>query len=45
MLARLADAHQPVLRDLTARDRDDFAIALLDAWGTISFVQPSPCGG
>jgi hypothetical protein len=38
MLARLADSRQPVLRDLTARDRGDFAIALLDAWATVADV-------
>lgn len=39
LVARLSDtsAH-PALARLTTRDRDDFSIALLDAWATVSDV-------
>jgi predicted phage baseplate assembly protein len=38
MLARLSSSRHPALRDLTTRDTDDFAIALLDAWATVGDV-------
>jgi hypothetical protein len=36
--ARLSGSHQPALRGLTTRDADDFSVALLDAWATVSDV-------
>lgn len=38
LLARLTISNQPALRSLTTRDDDDFSIALLDAWATVSDV-------
>jgi hypothetical protein len=38
LLARLTGSGQPALNSLTARDDDDFSIALLDAWATVGDV-------
>lgn len=38
MLAGLTDARRPRLRELGTRDRDDFSIALLDAWAVAADV-------
>jgi hypothetical protein len=38
MLAGLSDADRPRLAALTTRDRDDFSIALLDAWAVAADV-------
>jgi len=38
MLARLSSHDHPSLADLTARDPDDAAIALLDGWATVADV-------
>ena len=38
MLARLSSADLPALRLLQTRDDDDFSIALVDAWATVSDV-------
>ncbi len=38
LLARLTGSRQPALNSLTARDDDDFSIALLDAWATVGDV-------
>ena len=38
LLARLTASGQPALNSLTARDDDDFSIALLDAWATVGDV-------
>lgn len=38
LLARLSNPRWPVLRALTTRDRDDFSIALLDAWASVADV-------
>lgn len=38
MLAGLSDAERPQLAQLRTRDDDDFSIALLDAWATVSDV-------
>jgi hypothetical protein len=38
MLAGLSDARRPRLAELRTRDNDDFTIALLDAWATVSDV-------
>ena len=38
MLADLSNPDQPALRALRTRDTDDFSIALLDAWATVSDV-------
>lgn len=38
LLARLSASGQPSLNGLTARDDDDFSIALLDAWATVGDV-------
>lgn len=38
LLARLTASGQPALNGLTARDDDDFSIALLDAWATVGDV-------
>lgn len=38
LLARLTASAQPALKGLTARDDDDFSIALLDAWATVGDV-------
>ena len=38
LLARLSGSGQPALRGLNTRDDDDFSIALLDAWATVSDV-------
>jgi hypothetical protein len=38
MLAGLSDAARPRLAELRTRDDDDFSIALLDAWATVSDV-------
>jgi len=38
MLAGLSDAKRPRLAELRTRDNDDFTIALLDAWATVSDV-------
>lgn len=38
MLARLSSSDYPALAGLTTRDRDDPAIALLDAWATVADV-------
>jgi hypothetical protein len=35
MLARLSDARYPILRNLKTRAKDDFGIALLDAWAVV----------
>lgn len=38
MLARLSSPEFPALADLRTRDQDDFSIALLDGWATISDI-------
>jgi len=38
LLTRLSTSSFQVLHDLTTRDNDDFTIALLDAWATVSDV-------
>jgi hypothetical protein len=38
MLAHLASSRLPALKKLTTREDDDFSIALLDAWATVSDV-------
>jgi predicted phage baseplate assembly protein len=38
LLARLSAGNLPALRQLTSREADDFAIALLDAWATVADV-------
>jgi hypothetical protein len=38
LLARLTAAGHPALNSLSARDNDDFSIALLDAWATVGDV-------
>ncbi|HYJ87075.1 MAG TPA: putative baseplate assembly protein [Pyrinomonadaceae bacterium] len=38
LLARLTASGHPALNSLTARDNDDFSIALLDAWATVGDV-------
>jgi predicted phage baseplate assembly protein len=38
MIAALTDADRPGLADLGTRDRDDFSIALLDAWAVAADV-------
>jgi hypothetical protein len=38
LLARLSNSGLPALRELTTRSDDDFTIALLDAWATVSDV-------
>src|SRR2546423_15355513 len=38
LLARLSSSNQGALKKLTTRDPDDFSIALLDAWATVSDV-------
>lgn len=38
LLARLSSSGQQALTGLTARDDDDFSIALLDAWATVGDV-------
>src|SRR5688500_18276849 len=38
MIAALTDAGRPRLAGLTTRDRDDFSIALLDAWAVAADV-------
>src|ERR1051325_4891919 len=38
LLARLTASGQPALNGWTARDDDDFSIALLDAWATVGDV-------
>lgn len=38
LLTRLSSAGFPALRQLTTRNNDDFTIALLDAWATVSDV-------
>lgn len=38
LIARLSAASHPALRALGTRDTDDFSLALLDAWATVSDV-------
>jgi predicted phage baseplate assembly protein len=38
LLAALSEARHPALQRLNAREDDDFAIALLDAWATVADV-------
>jgi hypothetical protein len=38
MLARLSNTELPALQELKTRDDDDFSIALIDAWATVSDV-------
>ena len=38
MLARLSSSDLPELHGLSTRDNDDFSIALIDAWATVSEV-------
>ena len=38
LLARLSGANQPALQNLTTRNDDDFAIAVLDAWAMVADV-------
>lgn len=38
LLARLSTLPYPLLKQLTTRENDDFAIALLDAWATVADV-------
>ena len=38
MLARLSSSKLPVLRHLSTRDQDDYSIALIDAWSSVSDV-------
>jgi predicted phage baseplate assembly protein len=38
MLARLSASRYPALQELTTRDKDDFSVALLDAWATVGDV-------